>query len=78
AGRRDLRALLESPRVAVHCLDEADLSAIDPDPRSFSGANTPEEWEIVRAEVERYAERVHGSDEQAGNSSPAHARGPRV
>ncbi len=49
AGRRDLRALLESPRVTVHRLLEADLTAIDPDLRSFAGANTPSEWESILA-----------------------------
>lgn len=44
AGRRDLRALLDIPGARVHRLPEADLLALDPDLRSFTGANTPEEW----------------------------------
>ena len=48
-GRRDLRALLESPRSRVHRLVEEDLSQIDPDLRSFAGANTPGEWEAILA-----------------------------
>ncbi len=52
-GRRDLRALLEAPGVAVHWLREAELRAMDSDLRSFSGANTPEEWERLRAKAER-------------------------
>ncbi len=46
-GRRHLRALLESPRVTVHRLLEEELAAIDPDLRSFAGANTPGEWEAM-------------------------------
>jgi molybdopterin-guanine dinucleotide biosynthesis protein A len=46
-GRRDLHALLESPRVVVRRLLEEDLTAIDPDLRSFAGANTPGEWEAL-------------------------------
>jgi molybdopterin-guanine dinucleotide biosynthesis protein A len=50
-GRRDLRALLESPRVVLRRLLEEDLTAIDPDLRSFAGANTPAEWEALLGKV---------------------------
>jgi molybdenum cofactor guanylyltransferase len=46
-GRRDLHALLENPRVTVRRIWEEELTVIDPDLRSFAGANTPGEWEAL-------------------------------
>lgn len=48
-GRRSLRALLDAPAARTHVIGEDALRAIDPDLRSFAGANTPEEWRRVLA-----------------------------
>ncbi len=49
AGRRDLRALIEAPDVCVHYVGVDMLRGLDPDLRSFAGANTPEEWDALLA-----------------------------
>jgi molybdopterin-guanine dinucleotide biosynthesis protein A len=46
-GRRSLRALLDAPTVRVRPIGEDVLRAVDPQLRSFAGANTPEEWQRV-------------------------------
>lgn len=55
-GRRSLRALLEDPAVHVRPLHDAMLRHVDPDLRSFAGANTPDEWRRLLARAAMAAE----------------------
>ncbi|HWE62794.1 MAG TPA: molybdenum cofactor guanylyltransferase [Chloroflexota bacterium] len=48
-GRRSVRALCDEPTVRMQVMDEDEVRAVDPDLRSFAGANTPEEWQRVLA-----------------------------
>jgi molybdopterin-guanine dinucleotide biosynthesis protein A len=48
-GRRSLRALFDAPGVRAQLIGEVALRAVDPELRSFVGANTPAEWQRVLA-----------------------------
>jgi molybdopterin-guanine dinucleotide biosynthesis protein A len=48
-GERRLRALMQAPGVVIRRLDEAAMRIVDPSLQSFISANTPDEWETLRA-----------------------------
>jgi molybdopterin-guanine dinucleotide biosynthesis protein A len=50
AGRR--RIISFFPHVRVRYVTPEDVAPFDPELRSFRNVNTPEEWEVVRAECE--------------------------
>jgi molybdopterin-guanine dinucleotide biosynthesis protein A len=48
-GERRLRALMLAPGVIIRRLNEAAVRIVDPSLQSFISANTPDEWETLRA-----------------------------
>lgn len=53
----DLRVISFLPAISVRYVDPPELAIFDPEGRSFSNANTPEEWERLRATLLREQKR---------------------